>query len=322
VSSTTNEFLILGGCVLLLAGPGAWLLTRAALRPVERMRREVGELSARNVGAGLRVPGTRDEIAALARTFNSLLERLNAALAREQALVADAGHELRTPLTVLKGELELASRPNRTREELATTVTVAAEETERLMRLTEDLLFLSREEVDGQRGFPVEEFDVVALAAQTVSTMAPRAFERRVYLAVQADGPVLACGNRDWIGRAIANLVANALRFGPAGTTVEVAVAEHDDEVTVTVADDGPGFPPEFLPVAFDRFTRADDSRRRPELDAADTSGSGLGLAIVASIAARHGGSAAARNRPEGGAEVEISWPKATAGRRTSTEVA
>ena len=104
------------------AGLGGYGLARAALSPVERMRREVASVSARNPAPGLQVPRTRDEIAALATTMNELLGRLQAALARQRALVADASHELRTPFAVLRGELELASRPGRSREELAAAV--------------------------------------------------------------------------------------------------------------------------------------------------------------------------------------------------------
>ena len=114
------------------------------------MRLQVADLDARNAGAGLQVPDSHDEIARLGHTFNRLLSRVHDLVAREQALVADAGHELRTPLTVLKGELELARRPGRSAEELSRTVEVAAEETNRLVRLTEDLLFLSAEDDAGR----------------------------------------------------------------------------------------------------------------------------------------------------------------------------
>jgi signal transduction histidine kinase len=308
-ASARNQLLLLGVAVFLLAGPGAWLLTGAALRPVERIRREARDLHARDAGAGVRVPKTHDEIARLAETFNALLARVHAALAREQTLVADAGHELRTPLTVLKGELELARRPNRTREELVQAVEVASEETDRLVRLAEDLLFLSREAADEQRPTHAQEFDVAAVAQRAVLAMQTLAAERSVRLCLDAPAPAPCVGNSDGIRRAIDNLLANALRHAPSGSAVTVRVAADERSIRLAVADEGSGFPPEFLPSAFDRFTRADDSRVRTPSDATYMSGSGLGLAIVQAIMVRHGGRASAANRPEGGAEVTLVWP-------------
>jgi signal transduction histidine kinase len=119
--------LVLGGAVLvLLGGLGAWLLAGAALRPVERLWREAAELHHRDPAGRLAVPGTRDEVAALARTFNDLLTRLQATLRQQRRLVADAGHELRSPLAFLRAELELAGRAGRSRAELADAATEAA----------------------------------------------------------------------------------------------------------------------------------------------------------------------------------------------------
>ena len=128
---------------LLTAGLGGWLLTGAALQPVTRMRPRLEEITARDAGARLPVPATGDEIAALAITMNGLLDRLQEALTRQRAFTADAGHELRTPLTALKAELELAARPGRSRDALAAAVGAAASDTERLIRLAEDLLLLA-----------------------------------------------------------------------------------------------------------------------------------------------------------------------------------
>src|ERR1700712_5066387 len=157
LQSTRQQLLLLGLAVLALSSAGAWFLAGAALRPMERMRREAAELQAHDADGGLAVPATRDEVARLAVTLNELLARQHAALQREQAFVADAGHELRTPLTVLKGELELASHPGRSRAELAETISTVSQETDRLVRLAEDLLDLSGSHSTRSR---TQEFDL------------------------------------------------------------------------------------------------------------------------------------------------------------------
>src|ERR1019366_7723587 len=141
--------LVIGGVVFVaIAGLGAYGLARAALSPVERMRREVAALSERDPAPGIAVPRTRDEIAALAATMNELLSRLHRALARQRALVADASHELRTPLAVPSGGRELAGRPGRSEQDLRAAAGRAAEEVGRLARLTDQLLFLARSDED------------------------------------------------------------------------------------------------------------------------------------------------------------------------------
>jgi signal transduction histidine kinase len=217
--------------------------------------------------------------------------RLRAALERERAFVADASHELRTPLAILKAELELASRAGRSREELEAAVRSAAEETDRLAALAEDLLVIAR--VD-EGALPIRAADLHV--ADVLATVAAR-FPGRAQAAAPAGLRVDA--DPDRLQQALGNLVDNALRHG--GTRAELAAERVDGRVELHVRDDGPGFPPAFLDDAFDRFTRADAARGR--------GGAGLGLAIVDVIARAHGGEARARNRPAGGADVWISLP-------------
>ncbi|MFN2560609.1 MAG: ATP-binding protein [Jatrophihabitans sp.] len=308
VTSARRELEILDLVVFVLGATGSWLLTRAALLPVERMRLQAADLDARNAGAGLRVPDSHDEIARLGHTFNRLLSRVHALVAREQALVADAGHELRTPLTVLKGELELARRPGRSVDELSRTVDVVAEETNRLVRLTEDLLFLSAEDDAGQ---PVSDsFDLSDAVADAVRAASATEWAREVTIIVAGEAPVFASGRPEWIRRAVDNLLLNAIRYAPAGSTITLTIRRDPQCTEVAVADEGPGFPPEFLPIAFNRFTRADGSRARADGASTKWEGSGLGLAIVQSIMGRHGGTAVAANRVGGGAQVVLRWPR------------
>jgi two-component system OmpR family sensor kinase len=213
---------------------------------------------------------------------------------------------MRTPLALVKGELELAMRQGASVEDLREAIASAAEENDRLVRLAEDLLVLARAD-DGPvtAATPVHLAELVDLVGEA-SGVAGRAGERRpdappaVELRV-ADGAteVVLHGDERRLLRVIANLVRNAADAGAAHVTVDARVS--DGSVELHVLDDGPGFPPAFLSRAFERFARADDARGR--------GGTGLGLAIVRSLAEAHGGTAGARNRPEGGADVWVRLP-------------
>jgi heavy metal sensor kinase len=311
VQQSRNQLAVLGVLVVLLAAPGSWLLARAALRPVDRMRAQVARLQATDVHDGVAVPRTRDELARLGRTFNGLLSRLHAALERERAFVADAGHELRSPLTVLKGEFELAQRPGRSRTELAETVSVAAEETDRLIRLTENLLLLAREDVPAAPG----AIELADLAHYAITAVTATAAARGVRITLQDEAVGTVAGDAGRFRQAIDNLLTNAIRYSPPDGTVTIRLARDGSDALLQVIDQGPGFPPEFLPRAFERFARADDARTR------GSGGSGLGLAIVAAIMQVHNGTATAANRPGGGAVLTLRWPQHAAGAGTVGDV-
>ncbi|QKG27260.1 histidine kinase dimerization/phospho-acceptor domain-containing protein [Actinomadura verrucosospora] len=169
---TGKIFLTAGPPAAALMGFAAYLLAGASLRPVERLRLRLADISEHDIDARLRVPRTRDEVATLATTMNAVLDRLARALARERGSVADAGHELRTPLTTLKAELELAQQPGRSRQALASAVDAAAQDTDRLIRLAEDLLLLARAD-EGHaflRPRPMAPHDVLAAAVRSAST--------------------------------------------------------------------------------------------------------------------------------------------------------
>ena len=258
-----TDGLLIGGTVfVIVAGLGAYWLARAALAPVERLRREVAALSERDTGATLRVPGTHDEIAALARTMNNLLVRLRRALARQRAFVADASHELRTPFAVLQGELELAGLPGRSKEELTAAVASAAEEAGRLTRITDDLLLLAKGDEDKLSLRP-ERTDIAALLTRSAERASARAQAAGVTCRVDAATALTAVVDAGRIRQAVDNLVDNALRFAPRGTQVVISAEITGPSLVIEVRDCGPGFPPEFLPHAFERFRRPDEGRAR-----------------------------------------------------------
>lgn len=296
-----------GGLVaVVIAGVAAWFLAGAALHPVERMRRQAAEISEHDSDAALAVPASRDEIAALARTLNELLRRLNGALSRQRGFVSAAGHELRSPLAILKGELELAGRPGRTQAELAQAVGLAADETDRIIRLADDLLLLSSGD-EHALNLQRAPADLRALIERSVDSFETRAAQGDVSIEITGPTGVVADVDALRYRQIVDNLLDNALRYAPRQSTVTVSLEHSDGDAMLSVADEGPGFPKAFLPRAFERFSRPDDSRTP------NSGGTGLGLAIVQSVAEAHGGSARAENRGRGGAMVSVTVPAGSA---------
>src|SRR5215218_7695913 len=275
LSALLTQLAIGGPIALLLASLAGYALAGAALRPVEAMRRRAEAISAQVRGERLPQPEGDDEIARLARTLNEMLARLEAGMQRERRFVAEASHELRTPLASLKAELELALRRPRSAGELRAAVASAAEETDRLVALAEDLL-------------------------ETVARrFAARAEDAGLDVKVEAAAVLEARGDSGLLEQAVGNLVDNALRYGSG--TVGLHANPENGSVELAVTDEGEGFPPDFVAQAFERFSRADGVRA--------PGSAGLGLAIVDAIARAHGGTASAGNRPGGGARVTLTLP-------------
>lgn len=291
------QLLLLGGPVaLLLASAAAYGVAAGALKPVEEMRSQAAEISAAEPAKRLSVPPSRDEIARLGATLNEMLERLGEALEHERAFVADASHELRTPLAILRTELELALAEGRSSQELRAAIASAAEETDRLTQLSEDLLTIAQTE-RGELPLKLSKVELKELLEGVNRRFSRRALEAGRAIDVNGE-PALIAADRLRLDQAIGSMVDNALRYGSGQVTLSVRTAEQGAEIHVV--DQGEGFPEKFLARAFERFSRASSSRR--------DGGSGLGLAIVRTVARAHGGEAHAAN-VEGGADVWLTLP-------------
>jgi len=291
--------LLIGGpLALLLSSLAGYGLASTALRAVESMRREAESVSASEPGRRLPLPPARDEIRRLGRTLNSMLDRLEAALARERRFVSDASHELRTPLAALRTELELALRRERTPEELLDALRSAAEETERLSRLAEDLLVLARAD-GGQLPVRPERLAARELLADVQGRYELRTCEARRPLEIDVQDDLELSVDRLRTEQAIGNLIENSLRHGRG--RIRLHARRRNGRVELHVRDEGPGFPEAFLDHAFEPFSRGDQAR--------SGAGAGLGLAIVDVIARAHGGAAHAANL-EGGADVWLELPE------------
>ena len=284
-----------------IAGCG-WVLAGAALRPVERLTEEAEAISLHEGGERLPQPPGDDEIAHLGRTLNAMLDRIEASLARERAFVDDASHELRTPLSILRGELELACDRPGSRAEMRRALESALQEAEQLGRLTEDLLTLARAD-SGHLAPRLEPVDLLDATSRAAERYGEAGTDGGPTIEVVGDG-VTVSADPALLDRVLRNLITNASRH--AASRVQLAVGAEDGVGRLTVADDGGGFPPAFLPVAFDRFTRADADRNR------DHGGSGLGLAIVAAVVrSQHGRVEVGNGDPLGGGRLEVWLPRA-----------
>jgi len=297
--SDLRDVLLVGGPIaLVLASLAGYLLTGAALRPVEMMRRQAANISATDLDQRLPPAGGNDELGRLGRTLNEMLTRIHASVQRERTLVSDASHELRTPLAVLRTELELIGRERSTGAALQSAISSAIDEVDRLVQLADDLLLLARAD-DHQLAIAPSRLAASALLHQAAARARRHPNAARTQITVEAPDDAEVLADQDRAAQAIDNLLANALRH--TNTHVHLSARPNGAFVTLHVIDDGPGFPPDFLPHAWDRFARADTARTED--------GAGLGLAIARTIAEAHHGQAHATNTPAGGADVWITLP-------------
>jgi signal transduction histidine kinase len=292
----------LAGFTELVAMAIANAQSRAALRPVERMRSQVEQITERQLSARLPVSDDTGEVTALGRTLNAMLDRVEEAVARERRVVSDASHELRTPLTTLRAEVDLALMGDRDKTELRAALESASEEAKRMSRLADDLLVLARAD---QGRLPLHPQPLAARALLEDAALRAHAGAevrgRSIAVAEVGDG----CDVRadpDRAAQALDNLITNALLYGDG--TITLSARGQPEHVELHVSDEGRGFPEELLPRAFERFGRGPHARAKEP-------GSGLGLALVKAVAVAHGGRAQARNRREGGADVSITLPRA-----------
>ncbi|MBP2705574.1 HAMP domain-containing histidine kinase [Microbispora sp. RL4-1S] len=305
-----------GGAVMATLAVVGVVIVRRSLRPLGEIEATAEAIAQGHLGSRIPDWDPRTEVGRLARSLNGMLAQIEAAFqaraaseaaareseARMRRFVADASHELRTPLTSIRGFAEFHRQaPD---EDAGWLLSRIESEAGRMGLLVDDLLLLAR--LDQQRPLLQQPVDLLALAADAVQDARTLCPDRDVSLAIEGDAALIVTGDEVRLRQVVGNLMSNATTHTPAGTPITVRVGRERSHAFVEVADKGPGLTPEQAARVFERFYRADPSRRRP------TGGSGLGLAIVESLVRAHGGTVSVRSEPGAGAAFRTVLPLAS----------
>ncbi|GAA1010743.1 HAMP domain-containing sensor histidine kinase [Nocardiopsis tropica] len=301
LSELATVLIVVGACGVVLAAVTGTAVARGGLRPVQRLTEAAERVAKTDDLTPIPVTG-RDELARLTTSFNTMLQALADSRDRQSRLVADAGHELRTPLTSLRTNVELLIAANRPgappipEEDVKELTDDVIAQVEELTTLVGDLVDLAREDAPEAVNEEVDLDEVLQKAVERVE-------RRRPEVTIEVDSaPWHVYGDHGGLSRAVINVLDNAAKFSPDGSTVRVRLADTGvDRAALTVSDSGPGIPEEDRELVFERFYRSMASRSMP--------GSGLGLAIVKEVVERHGGSVTVGASESGGAEIRLELP-------------
>ncbi|HEU5018067.1 MAG TPA: HAMP domain-containing sensor histidine kinase [Pseudolabrys sp.] len=275
--------------VLVLGLAGGLLVSRRVLRRVDAMTETTRTIMEGDLGGRLPVAGTGDEIDRLAENLNQMLERIESLMRGLKEVSDNIAHDLKTPLTRLRNRAEQALRVAKNDDEYRAALEATIDESDELITTFNALLMIARAE-SGQARDDMKDFDAAEIVQDIAELYEPLGEEKGITLKVEAATPTPAKGNRELVSQAVGNLIDNAIKYAepctePAGgapAEIVVSATEAGDRVLITVADRGPGIPPEDRARVVERFVRLEQSRSQP--------GSGLGLSLAAAVARLHGG--------------------------------
>ncbi|MGD9037931.1 MAG: ATP-binding protein [Syntrophobacterales bacterium] len=304
---TRRRFLLIMAAVLpfglLLAGGGGWLLARRALKPVDRMTQAARRISGEHLDERLQETGSGDELDRLAKTLNDMLRRLDDAFHQMRQFSADASHELQTPLTILKGEMEVALRSQRSPEEYQGVLKSGLEEIDRINHLVDGLLLLARADA-GVLRLDLRPVELKELVQEICDQMKLVADDHSISLHPSVLETVSVLADQEHLRRLLLNLVDNAIKYTPAGGNVTLSLQSEKDWVALRISDTGIGLSKDEQQLIFSRFHRATETRSR------DEKGVGLGLSIARSIAEAHGGKIQVESTPGQGSTFTVLLPQ------------
>ncbi len=278
-----------------------YFMAKKTMKPVDQIRRTAVKITSSNLDERIELKGRKDELGRLAETFNAMIARLKDSFQRINQFSIDVSHELKTPLTILKGETELALRKERTNEEYKKSLQSNLEEIDRMSRIIDDLLLLSKAETKDIR-LNLEKVDLRDLLADVCLNMKIFGENKGVEIIARDLDDIRIIGDELKLRRMITNIVENGIKYGHSGGYVAVSSHKQNGYACINVKDNGPGISSGDIKYIFDRFYRADRSRKR-------ASGSGLGLSISKWIAQAHRGTIEVESTPAAGSLFTIKLP-------------
>ena len=294
--------LIVTPAILLGAAVGGHLLMAGPLRPVVALTEQAEHIGRKELGERLPIIRSGDELERLSLALNRMIERLEEALAHNQRFSADASHELRTPLTVIRGELESLLEIPELEPQAVEGISSALEESDRMSRIVNNLLIISRLDGGGER-IEMQPIELTSILKITLDHMGLLAEEKGIIITCDAPAQVWVTGDAMRLKQVIVNLVDNAIKYTAERGSILVRLVAHEELAVLTVTDTGIGIPAASLPFVFDRFYRTDKARSR------ESGGTGLGLAIVKAICTAHQGGVSIESAENKGATLRVQLP-------------
>lgn len=292
--------LLLGLCISIIFG---YILVKQAFRPVARITAAVAKLGINDLSMRLKLPPAHDELRVLTYTFNEMLDRLEDAFSRLRRFAGDVSHELRTPLAVLKGEVELALRRERTPEEYKEALRTILTESKNMSTIVEDLLLLARAQ-GNSIALKIEEVDVDRFLEDIKASVLPTFQAREVQLEVLTYGQNPLRLSPTYFAMILKNLLLNACRHSERGGRVELKYHTFETYHEFSIRDEGEGIPEDALPYIFDAFYRADTARNR------SSGGVGIGLSLAQALARLHGGAITVKSKLNEGSTFTVRLPR------------
>jgi len=281
---------------------GGYLLMRNALRPLGQIATIAETITSRNLNERVPKSGTGDELEQLAESLNRMMARLEDSFQQIHRFSADASHEIRTPLAILRGELEDLLRSSHLTSELRESITSALEEAERLSRIVEQLLEMTRLEA-GETMSKLQRFDLTELTQTAVDQLRLLADEKQIQLRFEGKKDLFILGDPFRVRQVVVNLVDNAIKYTSPGGSISVSSTLEGNKAVLEVRDTGIGIPETAIPHVFERFYRVEGDRSR------QLGGTGLGLAIVKSICTAFGGTVNVRSVSGSGTTFHVELP-------------
>lgn len=289
--------------LLVVAGIGGWYLARRVLKPVSDITNTARALTAYHLDKRLPEKGADDELGLLVHTFNEMIDRIQGGVEKIRQFSSDASHELRTPLTIMRGEIEVALRKQRSGKAYQDVLKSLLEEVQRMEKIVEDLLFFTRAD-SGHLRLENVETDLVSLTGDIVQKMKPLAEEKGIKIHYRADPEkVIRPMDPGKFGQLIGNIIDNAIKYTDPGGKVGIEIKHRDDQIIIQVIDNGIGIPEREISRVFDRFYRVDKSRTGAHKSY------GLGLSICKWIVEAYHGEISIRSREGAGTTVVVILP-------------